>query len=86
MAKDVEIKINHAAARELLNGPEIMNMLSEKAEAIAASARSKGDGQYYRNVQAGKNRAHARVRTMDQHTANLEHANHILLKSIDAGR
>lgn len=86
MAK-VEVKMNAAGARALLNSGEVQSDLLRRAEAIKSRAEGIG-GTYIADVQPGRNRAHAMVKTPkgDFRTMYKQAKNNALLKSMDAGR
>lgn len=84
MAK-VEVKMNSAGAIELLNSPEIQSFLLAKANAIKASADSMGSGKYDADVQPGKKRAHAMVKTTDTLSKASNRKHNSLLKAMNAG-
>ena len=74
----VKVKMNHAAARRLLNSGEVQSMLLAKAEAVRdaanASLDAPGSSGYEAYVQPGANRARAVAHTTDwasrRHNAN----------------
>lgn len=82
----VTVKISAAGARALMRSPEVQADLLARAERMRDKADSMGSGRYAADVIAGKNRAHARIKTTDDlsKASNLKHNS--LLKSIDAGR
>lgn len=82
----VRVEINHAAAQALLNGAEVQGELLRRAEAIKARADSVGSGTYAADVRAGKNRAHAMVKTTDAKSVKSNAKHNTLLRSLDAGR
>lgn len=86
MARGIRVKINSRAARALLNGPEVQGDLLARAERIKAKAESIGSGEYVADVQPGKNRAHAIVRTTDIESRRSNAKHNSLMKSINAGR
>lgn len=85
MAKVVEVKMNSAGARAILNSAEVQQDLLSRAQAIKARASAMG-GVYEVDVQPGKNRAHAMVKTADFEAMKATADNNALLKSLDAGR
>lgn len=85
MAKVERLEINSDGARAILNSPEVQAALLQKAEAIAKRAKGFG-GNYVADVQPGKNRAHALVKTADGKAAYSNAKHNSLLKSVDAGR
>lgn len=85
---NVKVKMNSAGARAILNGSEIQGDLLSRAERIKARADGIASGKYIADVQAGKNRAHAMVKTPpgDFRTMASQRKHNTLLKSMDAGR
>lgn len=85
MAK-FKVKIHISACNELRNSEEVQQYILERAERIKAKADSIGSGKYVADVQPGRTRAHAMVKTTDAKSmaSNIKH--NTLLKSIDAGR
>ena len=86
MARGVKVRMNPAGARELMNSPEVQQDLLSRAERIKAKADSIGSGKYKADVQGGKNRAHAMVKTTDIVSRASNRKHNTLLKSLDAGR
>lgn len=86
MARGVRVKINSRAARALLNGPEVQGDLLARAEKVKAKAESIGSGEYVADVQPGKNRAHAIVRTTDLISMKSNAKHNSLLKGLNAAR
>lgn len=85
MAK-CKVVMNALGARAILNSPEVQADLLSRAEAIKSRADAVGSGKYVADVQPGKNRAHAMVKTSDMKSAASNAKHNTLLKSIDAGR
>lgn len=87
MAK-IKVVMNTSGARAILNSQEVQNDLLERANRIKSRADSMGSGKYEADVQPGKNRAHARVKTPkgDFKTMASQKKHNTLLKSMDAGR
>lgn len=81
MAK-VTVKMNPSGARELMNSPEVQDLLLDAANRIRDAA---GRG-YEADVQAGRNRAHAMVKSTDYRSMFVQARDNRLLKSIDAAR
>ena len=81
-----KVRMNKSGARELLNSVEMQEELLSRAERIRERADSVGSGTYKADVQAGKNRAHAMVKTTDIVSQNSNKKHNTLLKSMDAGR
>lgn len=79
-------KENISGFNELRNSNEVQELLLQKAKSIESSAKSKSGGSYTTDVKPGKTRAHARVKTADRRSRNMEYNHNCLLKSIDAGR
>lgn len=86
MAK-ARVVIHSSAAREILNSPEVQADLLKRAQAIRASAEGIG-GSYEADVQPGRNRAHAMVKTPkgDFRTMYKQAKHNALLNSMGAGR
>lgn len=84
----VKVVMNSAGARELLNCSGIQSDLLSRANSIKARADSMGSGTYVADVQPGRNRAHAMVKTPrgDFKTMASQAKHNTLLKSMDAGR
>ncbi|WP_019148783.1 hypothetical protein [Timonella senegalensis] len=87
MAK-VRVKMNSAGAQAILNSPGVQADLLARAQAVQAVANSFiGDGEgFVADVQSGKNRAHAMVRTSDVVSRRANAKQNVLLSSLDAGR
>lgn len=85
---NVKVKINSSGARSLLNSSEVQEDLLARASRIKARADSMGSGRYEADVQPGRNRAHAMVKTPkgDFKTMASQAKHNTLLKSMDAGR
>lgn len=88
MAKVTKVVMNHAGAAEVMNSAGVQGDLLARAERIKARADGMGSGTYEADVQAGRNRAHARVKTPsgDFRTMASQAKHNTLLKSMDAGR
>lgn len=82
----VKVYINHQGAREILNSQEVQDELLRRAELIREKADSVGSGKYEADVQPGKGRAHAMVKTTDARSRASNAKHNTLLKSLDAGR
>lgn len=84
---NVKVKMNSAGAREVLNSAGVQSDLMARASRIKARADSMGSGTYEADVQPGRNRAHARVKTPkgDFETMASQAKHNTLLKSLDAG-
>lgn len=87
MAK-VKVVMNRAGSIALMNSAEMQADLLERAERIKARADGMGSGKYVADVQPGKTRAHAMVKTPkgDFKTMASQRKHNTLLKSMDAGR
>lgn len=85
MAK-VKVYMKPSGARALMNSQEMQDDLLERANRIKDRADSVGSGRYKADVQPGKTRAHARVKTTDIVSMASNRKHNTLLKSIDAGR
>lgn len=83
---NVRVVMNSRGARALLNSEEVQALLLEKAEAIRVEAESQSGAVFDADVQAGRNRAHAMVKTTDFESRLAQARSNVLLKSIDAGR
>lgn len=82
----VKVKMNTAGARAVMNSSEVQADLLDRANRIKARADSVGSGSYDSDVQAGKNRAHAMVKTRDIKSKVSNAKNNTLIKALDAGR
>lgn len=82
----VKVKMNSAGARQILNSGKVQADLLRRAEAVRSRAESMGSGTYAADVQPGKNRAHAMVKTTDAKSCASNAKKNVLLKSLDAGR
>ena len=80
-----KVVLNSAGVREQMNSGEVQSELLGRAEAIANHARSFG-GEYEADVQPGRTRAHALVKTKDRHAERANAKHNALLKALDAGR
>lgn len=83
---NVKVKINSSGARQLLNSTPVQGELLKRAEKIKARADGIGSGKYSADVQPGKNRAHAMVKTTDIISKRSNAKHNTLLKSMDAGK
>ena len=82
----VRVKINRAGAAEVRNSPGVQADLLARAERIKAKAESFGSGVYEADVQSGRTRAHAMVKTTDPRSMASNAKHNSLRRSIDAGR
>ena len=82
----VRVKMNYAACTELRNSQAMQDDLLARAERIKSRAETFGNGKYVADVQPGKTRAHAMVKTTDvvSRASNAKHNS--LLKAMGAGR
>ena len=87
MAK-IKVVMNSRGSAELMNSLEMQEDLLRRAERIKVHADSMGSGRYEADVQPGKTRAHAMVKTPynDLKTLYSQRKHNTLLKSMDAGR
>lgn len=87
MAK-VKVVMNRAGSVALMNSAEMQSDLLSRAERIKARADGMASGKYEADVQIGKTRAHAMVKTPsgDFKTMASQRKHNTLLKSMDAGR
>lgn len=85
MANVVDLKINSAGARAVLNSPGVQSVLLQKAQAIADSATAMGCD-CTADVQPGSGRAHAMVKTQGVKAARNNAKHNTLLKALGAGR
>lgn len=90
MAKP-KVRISSAGAKALLSSAGVLADISERADAIAASACAKTSPDEMRNdpfmAEASvEGRAVGRVWAASPHGNNAQNKNGVLLKSIDAGR
>lgn len=80
------VKINSAGARAIMNLPEVQSELMRRAESIRSHAASMDGCTYVADVQQGKNRAHAMVKTADAKSCSSNAKHNTIIKSLDAGR
>ena len=81
MAK-VKVKMSSAGAVALMNSSGVQANLMEHASRIGASANSMGSGTYVADVQPGRERAHAMVKTTDAASRRDNARNNTLLKAM----
>lgn len=88
MAKNVRVKMNSAGAIAIMNSREMQADLLERANRIKEAADGMASEKYEADVQPGKTRAHAMVKTPagDFRTMASQRKHNTLLKSLDAGR
>lgn len=77
----VKVKLNRAAVRELLTGPEVTADLGKRAERIASAA---GPG-FEHETTKGSNRARAAVWTGDAEARKAEADERALTRALDSG-
>lgn len=82
MARRVQVRMNPAGARALLNSPEVQAHLLDYA--LAAQARTGAPGLYPADVQAGKTRAHALVKTSGYESIKHNAKTNALLRGLGA--
>lgn len=82
MAKSLTIKLNRKAVRDLLRSSEVQADLERRANKIKAAA---GPGHEV-DVEVGRNRARASVRTDTVEAMRAEARDHKLTRALDAGR
>lgn len=85
MAK-VKVKMNNVGARQVMNSPGVQDDLLRRVRAIKRTAESIGTGKYAADVQPGRTRAHAMVKTTDTQSQRSNHKHNTLLKSLGSGR
>lgn len=78
----ITVRVSSAAARALMNSPQMQAILLDRAEKIRAAA---GDG-FEADVQPGRNRAHAMVKSTDYRSRERQATDNVLLKAIGASR
>lgn len=88
MASNIKVKMNSAGAKAVLNSAGVQSDLLARANRIKATADGMASGKYEADVQPGKTRAHAMVKTPagDFRTMASQRKHNTLLKSLDAGR
>lgn len=82
----VKVRLNHAGAREIMNSEAVQADLLDRARSIKECADRAGSGKFAADVQPGRNRAHAMVKTTDAKSIASNAKRNTLLKSLDAGR
>lgn len=83
---NVKVKINSAGAKAILNSGGVQSELLRRANSIKMSADGMGKGKYTADVQPGKNRAHAMVKTTDFVSIKSNAKNNTLLKALGSGK
>lgn len=82
----VKVKMNSKGSRNILNASGVQKELLRRAKRMKASADGMGKGVYEADIQPGKNRVHAMVKTTDLISIKSNAKNNALLKSLDAGK
>jgi hypothetical protein len=85
MAK-VKVKVHWKAGRNLLYSREVASDLQERLDAIAARAKTFGEGEFVADVKPGKTRLSGMVKCADKAALATNSKTNALLKSLDAGR
>lgn len=80
------VKWNYPGLGSILRGAEMRADLERRARAIAAAANGASGEAYAVDSGTGRTRARASVRTASVAAARREATDHVLLRSIDAGR
>jgi len=85
MAK-VKVVMNRKGMREIMNSPGVQSDLLRRTDIIREQAHRMDGGDYVADVQPGKNRAHAMVKTPygDIRTARKQVAHNTLIKALEA--
>lgn len=92
MGSYIRVRINPAGARAVLNSSEVQAELLRRANLVKERAESFGSGKYEADVQAGKTRAHALIKTLpgrssEAYRSRRSNAKHnSLSKSLDAAK
>lgn len=81
---NVQVKINSAGAREVMNSPEVQSFLLGLANNVASHAGTMGSGEYVADVQPGVNRAHARAKTANDQAVRSNKKHNSLVKGLGA--
>ncbi len=82
----VRVKMNIPGCIEYRNSDSVQQDLLSRAERIKTQAETFGSGRYEADVQPGKTRAHAMVKTTDPRSMASNAKHNSLLKSLGAGR
>lgn len=82
----VKVRMNIPGCISLRNSAEVQSDLLSRAERIKDQAETFGSGLYDADVQPGRTRAHAMVKTTDYRSMASNAKHNSLLRSIDAGR
>lgn len=80
------VKWNYPGLGEIMRGPAMLADLQRRARAIASAAEGASGEQYIVDSGVGPKRARASVRTGSVAAAQKEATEHVLLRSLDAGR
>lgn len=92
MARGIKVRIRSAGAKDVLTSPGVVQDISARADAIAASARAKTSPDKMRNepymaeTDTGGTRARGRVWASSPHGIRSNNKHNTLLNSLDAGR
>lgn len=78
----VRVRLNNAAVRDLLRSPAVQRDIKRRADAIARQA---GPG-FEADLEVGRNRARAEVRTTTREARRAEATTRDLSRALDAGR
>lgn len=81
MGKSIRVKVNRGGAREILNSAEVQADLLRRAETIQAAA----GPDYVADVQPGRSRAHAMVKTAGVAGVIDNARNNTLLRNLGRG-
>ena len=82
----VKVKMNIPGCIKYRNSESVQNDLLGRAQRITSQAETFGTGLYDADVQPGKTRAHAMVKTSGPRSMASNAKHNSLLKSLDAGR
>ena len=82
----VKVRMNIPGCIALRNSEGVQADLLARAQRIKAQAETFGSGTYDADVQPGKTRAHAMVKTTDPRSMASNRKHNSLLKAIGAGR
>lgn len=95
MAKKIRVSLNSKGARQLLNGPEVVEDMDRRAKAVTAAAEeavsspryaASGSEGFRGDGQPGKSRARALIGTTDYVSRAYNAKHNALLKGLEAGR
>lgn len=82
----VRVKMLRKGCNDLRNSDAVQYDLLRRADRICSMADGFGTGRYEADVQPGKTRAHAMVKTTDVRSIVSNRKHNSLLKAMDAGR